>query len=489
MGKTAWRCTFWGRWSLWRRCVGRCLLGLLTGCHGPAGLYQEGSGGLFRSRHAVIARQVVADSAVALATRPLHCGAELCREATDHVQALAVGAAAKRLLTPLHGTPPPLHPADATIDLAALDEELRRLTGRDLQPAEVCLYVDGGDALRALEEKIDRATGGIDVIMFYWDNDDIGRRLAAKLAARAGPDLPVRVLIDGGGNQFFGLPEAAGPSQVNAAVAELARHPYVQVIRIRNPFGRFDHRKVVLIDGCWAWTGGRNFARQAFRASHDLSFSVAGPLARDLQHSFEADWERQGGSSGRVSGGSQSRRPEGAFHENAQARLLHSEPGRRELAPAVYEAVDRARHHIYLENVYLSDSLLIHKLAEARRRGVDVRVCLTFTSGDETVNRSNRVVADRLLWAGVRVFVNPGMTHVKALCVDGAWAYVGTGNFDHLSFRHNTEVGLALSSCPLIAELEERLFLPDFCPLWELKEPVPLKPGDYLAELLAGWWL
>jgi phosphatidylserine/phosphatidylglycerophosphate/cardiolipin synthase-like enzyme len=81
------------------------------------------------------------------------------------------------------------------------------------------------------------------------------------------------------------------------------------------------------------------------------------------------------------------------------------------------------------------------------------------------------------------------MTHVKAAAVDGCWAYLGTGNFDPLSLRHNHELGLAVSAGPLIAELEERLFQADFCPDWELTGPLPLTPVDYLCELVASLYL
>jgi cardiolipin synthase A/B len=174
---------------------------------------------------------------------------------------------------------------------------------------------------------------------------------------------------------------------------------------------------------------------------------------------------------------------------NALARLVHSEPGNRQLAQALYRAVDLAKNRIYIENVYLCDSKLVYRLAQARRRGVDVRVVLTFTSTTDIINRSNRVVANRLLAAGVRVYIFPGMTHVKAATVDGCWAYIGTGNFDSLSFRRNYEVGLSVTACPLIAQLEEGLFLPDLRAEWELTEPVSVSFVDYLAEIAAGLWL
>ena len=95
------------------------------------------------------------------------------------------------------------------------------------------------------------------------------------------------------------------------------------------------------------------------------------------------------------------------------------------------------------------------------------------------------MTANRLLAAGVRVYLYPGMTHVKALAVDGVWAYTSTGNFDNLSLRHNRELGLAISDGAVIPEIEDRLFLSDFDPAWELTEPLPVGPLDYLYELIA----
>jgi phosphatidylserine/phosphatidylglycerophosphate/cardiolipin synthase-like enzyme len=116
-------------------------------------------------------------------------------------------------------------------------------------------------------------------------------------------------------------------------------------------------------------------------------------------------------------------------------------------------------------------------------------VVLTLDSGSGVIDRSNRVTANRLLRAGCRVYLYPGPTHVKATSVDGQWAYLGTGNFDALSLRHNRELGLAVGAGPLIQALEEELFLPDFRPEWEVTEPLPVTPMDYASEVIASLFL
>jgi phosphatidylserine/phosphatidylglycerophosphate/cardiolipin synthase-like enzyme len=78
------------------------------------------------------------------------------------------------------------------------------------------------------------------------------------------------------------------------------------------------------------------------------------------------------------------------------------------------------------------------------------------------------------------------MTHVKATAVDGLWAYMGTGNFDRLSLRHYHEMGMAIGSGPLIQELEERVFLADFRPEWEVTDRVRVRINDYVKALVAS---
>jgi hypothetical protein len=50
-------------------------------------------------------------------------------------------------------------------------------------------------------------------------------------------------------------------------------------------------------------------------------------------------------------------------------------------------------------------------------------------------------------------------------------------------------MGITLSDCPLVEEVEQALFQPDLRPEWELKEPLPTTVGDYVCELFAGFCL
>ena len=70
------------------------------------------------------------------------------------------------------------------------------------------------------------------------------------------------------------------------------------------------------------------------------------------------------------------------------------------------------------------------------------------------VRLASRRMYGRLVRAGIRVFeYGGGMTHVKALLVDGVWAVVGTTTFDNRSFEHNDEVNLAIRNEAVAARI------------------------------------
>jgi cardiolipin synthase len=468
-----------GRTAL-RRLIGPLLgLALVSGCQMPPGRVIACKPTSV-PRPVLLAGLAIEDTAVIAAAYPARSTRVLLTEPIGYVRLGYAGLAEKRIYTKLLGTPDPIRCDRPTLDREALEGDARRISGVLPKPADIRIYLDGGDALAALDDVIDGATCRIDVYMYLWGSDRIGWHVADKLAAKAGPNVPVRILIDGGGQLVHGEPRDGTASEVNQAICWLSRQPHVQVIRERNGGFLFDHRKLVIADGRIAWDGGRNFVDSAFE-HHDLSYTVSGSLAAEWAGRFDENWEFQGGE--RCSAPRPI--PIEVPTPNAMARLVRTRPTDHSLARMLYDAVGQARHHVYAENPYFGDNHLFYLLAQARHRGADVRVVLTTESDSKTYNRSNKVMVNRLLAAGCRVYLYPGMTHVKALAVDGAWVYTGTGNFDNLSLRHNREAGVAVSDGPFIDEFEERLFHTDFNPAWEVTEPLKLSPLDFLAEFIA----
>jgi cardiolipin synthase len=117
-----------------------------------------------------------------------------------------------------------------------------------------------------------------------------------------------------------------------------------------------------------------------------------------------------------------------------------------------------------------------------------VRAVLTLRGNVERLNQYETLTANRLLRGGVRVYLFPAMTHVKALSADGVWAYIGTGNFDDLSLRNNREVSLSVTSRDVAGALDRSLFLPDMAASQELTALLPPPRRRLLLELFALWY-
>ena len=120
---------------------------------------------------------------------------------------------------------------------------------------------------------------------------------------------------------------------------------------------------------------------------------------------------------------------------------------------------------------------MLYELARARRRGVDVRVIMPLRGNHGPVNTSNILAVNAMLEHGIRVFVYPGMSHVKAAVFDG-WACLGSANWDKLSFRTNKELNIATSHPEAVDELLERVFFADFEKSVEVTEPMPRAFGN-----------
>lgn len=149
----------------------------------------------------------------------------------------------------------------------------------------------------------------------------------------------------------------------------------------------------------------------------------------------------------------------------ALAGLLYTAPTLGSTAAERFLALSiaAARKTLYITNAYFApDRHFISLLADAARRGVDVRI---LTAGPRTdvniVRLAGRATYATLLGAGVRVYEwQPTTLHSKAFVVDGIWSTVGSMNFDNRSLALNDEATLMVLD-RTIGEEMNRAFLAD----------------------------
>jgi cardiolipin synthase len=386
--------------------------------------------------------------------------------------------------------PPPLR-TNPPMDLAAWEAELDDLTDTELEPGAVRLLVDGEQFFPALLQRIAAATNAIHFEVCIFDTDDVAVEIADALKRRS-TEVKVRVLYDLMASQGAALSAPATPMRESfvppgsigaylKADSKVAARPFL------NPWFSSDHSKVFTFDGWVSYLGGMNLGREYRYEWHDLMAEVRGPIVTRFESDFRKAWAHAGpggdlafAEAALVPAKPLPREPR---QDWAPLRRLYTRPGEVQIRKAVVKSLSRARQRIWLENPYLYDPAVVKGLLAARARGVDVRVVLPSDNDFGAGKSSNLVTANTLVRGGVRVFLYPGMTHVKALVADG-WATFGSANFNKLSLRTNHELNLATSDPHIVGELARDLFEVDFAKSHELTEPIEVSWTDELADTI-----
>jgi cardiolipin synthase A/B len=378
----------------------------------------------------------------------------------------------------------------APMELASWERQLDRVTGTHTSRGSVRLLIDGERYFPVLKQRIREANESIAMRVNIFDNDDVAVGIADLLRAQA-EKVHVRVIMDEMSTMVAGN---APPGSVMPADfvmpwsmwRYLERGSHVAARAFLNPWMSSDHSKVFIFDRRYAHIGGMNIGREYRYEWHDMMVELEGPIVGRFAKDFERAWAHASllgdlayavaaaGTTSRFAG-----EPERADYIGI--RPLYTRTGNQQVYDALMAAARRARSVIWVENPYLYENSFVKALVEARRRGVDVRVVLPSDSDLGLGNASNMVTANELIANGVRVFVYPGMTHVKAAIFDG-WAFLGSANFNKLSLRRNFETNIATSDARLVEELKRDLFERDFTDSTELFQPVALGSGDRFAE-------
>lgn len=314
-----------------------------------------------------------------------------------------------------------------------------------LPPAFACsvrLHENGSEARSALWETIDRARERLLVCSFIIGCDELGRELVQRLAARARQGVQVRVMLDGFGalqvprSHFDVLHGAGGHITV-----------FRPLFRLRGdgPRNLRNHRKFVIADDCWLWSGGRNLAAEYFlgrpqqAAWIDLSFDLHGGVAAAAAHQFEQDWA----SARRVSPRPVAL-PAEAPH-GALAQFLPSGPDQVEdtANALLIDAAFRARRRILAVTPYfIPDNGLRDALRLAARRGVEITILMPLRSNHRLADFVRARAMRDLARAGVRFRLLPVMVHAKAVVVDDTLALCGSINLDARSLLLNHEASV-----------------------------------------------
>lgn len=385
--------------------------------------------------------------------------------------------------------PPPISKGPP-MDLTNWEKKLDKVATARRHKGRIQFYVDGSQFFPALVQSIETATQRVDVLVYIFGTDDFAVKIADVLKERSS-SIPVRVLMDDIGSLFAeGAPASAVPPNFQPPAdiqSYLTDGAHVHVRVGADPWLATDHRKCFIIDDWQAYLGGMNIGWLYRYEWHDLMVGVTGPVVGQLEKDYEKAWALAGPlgdfAYARAAIFDRKRLRRNPAPGSIDIRVLHTATGEMQIYHAQLAAIRRAKSYIYIENAYFNDNTILRALVEARQRGVDVRVILPSQCDVGIMESGDMVMANEMIRNGIRVYIYPGMTHVKAAIFDG-WACVGSANLEKMSLRVSQEVDVAFSDPATVAQLNRQLFEPDFKRSTELTSPAQLNWTDPLLKAI-----
>jgi cardiolipin synthase len=348
---------------------------------------------------------------------------------------------------------------------AVIAERVRDRTLRFTEGNRVEVYDTGRPALEAMLAAIEAARRRVHLETYILRADAIGQRFIDALEQRARRGVEVRVLYDGLGS--FGLDERA-LDPLRAAGGDVV--VFNPVLRFWPQFAprRRDHRKILVVDGAVAFTGGLNIgdeyvdglaSRNPGGEWRDAHVRVEGPCVRDLEAVFLESWFRADGPALDWQALLDGERPRVG---DVRCAVLADGPAhrRRRMRELLVSAMREAERDVRLVSPYFAPGRrVLEVIEEASTRGVRVSLLLAGDLTDHpSLRRATHAVLPSLLERGVRVHeYDADMMHAKLACFDDGWAIVGTSNLDRQSFEHSYEVNLVIDDDGAAKRLSDRI--------------------------------
>ena len=369
--------------------------------------------------------------------------------------------------------------------------DMRREGIAFMQGNNVHLLMSGRDKFADMFETIRQAKSSVHLEYFNFRNDSIANLLFDILREKRKQGVEVRALFDGFGNDSNNQPlkkehlKKLHADSINIYEFDPIRFPWV------NPIWPRDHRKIVVIDGEVAYTGGMNVADYYIVGTEqvgewrDMHCRIEGPAVNELQQIFLRMWKRvtkeeisapkyfQGKPAGDKMVGIANREPH-TTNEIMRRFYVH--------------ALDAAQDSIKLVNPYFAPtSSVIKALKRCAERGVKMDILISSKYDIPLMPDVVIYNMKKLAKRGARIWrYRPGFHHSKIMMVDGKFCTVGSTNLDARSLRYDYEINALIIDPEITHELEERFMLDtEKC---DLMDEEALKKSQNTWHKFKGWF-
>jgi cardiolipin synthase len=373
------------------------------------------------------------------------------------------------------------------VDDAAFPRSLDTF-GSVMLPGNEAELIENGAVLTAMLEEIRRARRSVNLEIYIFKSDEVGRLFADAMIEASRRGVEVRLMVDAQGSKLDHLRDELEAANVRC-------HDYRPGADY-NYLGRRTHRKLLIVDGTIGYTGGFCLDRRWLGDArskeewHDSAVRVTGPVVAQMQAIFGEDWTF---TTGEILAG-ETFYPQLDAAGSKLAHAIKASKGDPSSVPKMlyYLAIQAARRTLHIENPYfLPDAQIRKALVDAARRGVDVRIVLPGKHMDiPMIRMASRADFGSLLQGGVRIYeYQPTMIHSKVLVVDGLFVTIGSINFDARSMSKNAEESVSLYDRAFAAAVEA-MFQRDLAQSREITYAAWKDRGASarLAETFSSWF-
>ena len=349
---------------------------------------------------------------------------------------------------------------------------------------EVKLIMSGKDKFDLLFEDIRQAKSSVHLEYFNFRNDSIALLLFDILREKRKQGVEVRALFDGFGNDSNNQPlkkhhlKSLRNDSIDIHEFDPVRFPWVNHIWPR------DHRKIVVIDGRIAYTGGMNVADYYIVGTkqvgewRDMHCRIEGPVVNELQDIFVRIWQKV----------TKEQLTDKKYFQaqekgDKMVGIANREPNKTNkiMRQFYINALDDAQDSVQIINPYFTLTPSVKKaIHRAIKRGVKVDILVSAKSDIPLTPDAVFYNVHKLMKKGANIWLyQPGFHHSKIMMVDGRFCTVGSTNLDARSLRYDYEVNALIINKEVTQELQD-MFIRD------TKKSVKLTPEEW-NKFRTGW--
>lgn len=320
------------------------------------------------------------------------------------------------------------------------------------------LLLDGQPTFEAIFSAIEKAEKFVIVQYYIFRSDKIGKALRRRLIEKARQGVKVYLLIDQIGS--LGLRDDFLFSLTKSGVEFAHFLPIANFSRLFFINNR-NHRKLVVIDGLVAFSGGLNigeeYAPKEAKKWRDTHIQVEGPVVEKLLEVFCEDWLFATGRK------LEFKLPDKQSKQNSYVNMQVVPTGpydQNNIGGMVFSVIiQSAKSRLWVSTpFFIPDEQLQRDLEIAVLRGVDVRLLIPRKADKRFVHMVTLSYAEQMQRRGVKVYLyEPGFLHQKMVLIDDDAASVSTSNFDNRAMYLNFETNILVLDSDFASQVEKTL--------------------------------